>query len=469
MCILPEVNPSDLLVKNELRLMQKRAIVGAMGLVFLAGCAGGSGLTAGRGLITVSPSSATVQAGGMQQFTATVTPGANPAVTWSVGGIGCTGADCGTIDGSGKYTAPATVLYPATVTVNARAVVDPTNIGTAIVNIGSGNMAHFMAVGSMTTTRAKHTATLLPSGKVLIAGGSDGMQPLASAELYDPASKTFTTAGSMTAARAGHTATLLRNGKVLIAGGSDGSQPLASAELYDPTTGTFAPTGSMKTAGVGVRAAADSVIPAVLLASGKVLFVGGSAELYDPVTGTFALAGPYADAASISWNTATLLPDGRVLLVGGSFGATVGEAELFDPQSGTFSLTGSRHENELNTATLLTDGTVLVVTASFDFSPDDADIYDPASGIFTHIGQTIGFHGYSAAVRLADGTVLISGGEAVGGSGSSFTELYLPATRTFVPADSMTTGRQMHTATLLPDGTVLIAGGMTSTAEIYTR
>jgi hypothetical protein len=233
----------------------------------------------------------------------------------------------------------------------------------------------------------------------------------------------------------------------------------------------------MKTAGVAISAAADVVVPAVLLASGKVLVAGGSAELYDPATGTFALAGPYADTTPMLWMTATLLLDGRVLLTGGSSGATVGAAELFDPQSGTFSITGPRNETELSTATLLTDGTVLVVTASFDVSPDDADVYDPASGKFTHIGQTIGYHGYSAVVRLADGSVLISGGEAFGGSGSSSVELYRPATRTFASTGDMATGRQMHTATLLPDGSVLIAGGlsvwalptpgMTSTAEIY--
>jgi hypothetical protein len=125
------------------------------------------------------------------------------------------------------------------------------------------------------------------------------------------------------------------------------------------------------------------------------------------------------------------------------------------------------------------NGTVLVVTATADVLPDDADVYDPASGIFTHIGKTAGFHGYSATVRLADGTVLISGGKLIGGDGSSFTELYLPAAHTFVPAGQMTIARDSHTATLLPDGTVLIAGGLsvwnmglnsgvTATAEITT-
>jgi len=174
-----------------------------------------------------------------------------------------------------------------------------------------------------------------------------------------------------------------------------------------------------------------------------------------------------------------LLADGRVLLVGGTYGATAGAAELFDPNSGAFSVTGPRSQVELNTATLLTNGTVLVVTASFDFSTDEAAIYDPASGTFTDIGNTIGYHGYSAAVRLADGTVLISGGEIFGGDGSSSAELYLPSSHTFQSAGNMAIGREMHTATLLPDGTVLIVGGlsvygypgpsqMTASAEIYT-
>jgi hypothetical protein len=131
---------------------------------------------------------------------------------------------------------------------------------------------------------------------------------------------------------------------------------------------------------------------------------------------------------------------------------------------------------ELSTATLLANGTVLVVTATFDAPPDDAELYDPASGTFTYIGRTLGYHAFSAAVRLADGTVLITGGQLPGGNGSSAAEFYVPATRTFTTAGNMATGRDSHTATVLTDGTVLIAGGintwgsppqMTSSAEIY--
>ena len=101
---------------------------------------------------------------------------------------------------------------------------------------------------SLNTARYLHTATLLPGGMVLIAGGSDSNFSVSpSAELYDPASGSWTVTGSLNTARMLHTATLLANGKVLVAGGI-GETALASAELYDPATGTWTATGSLNTA-----------------------------------------------------------------------------------------------------------------------------------------------------------------------------------------------------------------------------
>ena len=229
----------------------------------------------------------------------------------------------------------------------------------------------FTSTGSMTTARWGYTATLLPDGRVLIAGGTNiigrtSSTGLASAELYDPASGTFTPTGSMTTPRVSFTATLLRDGRVLIAGGLNAGSVLASAELYDPTRGTFTRTGSMT--------APRGSFTATLLPDGRVLIAGGtrnstnglaSAELYDPASGTFTSTGSMtAPRASFA---ATLLPDGRVLIAGGTniIGRTsstgLASAELYDPASGTFTPTGSMIAGRIAlTATLLHDGRVLI-------------------------------------------------------------------------------------------------------------
>jgi hypothetical protein len=86
----------------------------------------------------------------------------------------------------------------------------------------------------MAVARANNTATLLPSGNVLVAGGQDD-DPLASAELYAPGAGTFSVTGCLATKRSFHTATLLQSGKVLMVGGNGQNfEALASAELYDP-------------------------------------------------------------------------------------------------------------------------------------------------------------------------------------------------------------------------------------------
>src|SRR5262249_21768794 len=142
---------------------------------------------------------------------------------------------------------------------------------------------------------------LLASGKVLVAGGQSSFSPISSAELYDPAEGTWTAAVSLRNARYLHTATLLPSGEVLVVGGSSAvSGFLDSAELYDLAAGTWFNTGSLN--------AGRYQHTATLLPSGKVLVAGGvgcsfacpevlnSAELYDPATGTWTATGSMATA-----------------------------------------------------------------------------------------------------------------------------------------------------------------------------
>jgi uncharacterized protein (TIGR03437 family) len=233
------------------------------------------------------------------------------------------------------------------------------------------------ATGSLGTARALHTSTLLANGKVLVTGGVITGGTTASAELYDPATGTWSSAGTMNAARSWHAATLLPNGRVLVAGGYSGTlnNPTlhSSAELYDPATGSWTPTGSLST----VRA----FLLAVLLPNGKVLvacagnftFSLNTAELYDPATGQWSATGSMLEARDSS-STLTLLANGQVLVVGNVLGRK--SAELYDPATGSWRATADLSSRvRLNhEATLLLNGKVLVTGGNGPLA--SAELYD---------------------------------------------------------------------------------------------
>jgi hypothetical protein len=329
----------------------------------------------------------------------------------------------------------------------------------------STEVGRIVRAASMHDRRADHTATLLPDGRVLIAGGmvENGVF-LNSAELFDPAKGTFIAAANMQSRRVEHSATLLPNGKVLIAGGlagraSEGGPGVtATTEIFNPATGRFAPGPSMKTPRTGHAA--------VLLPNGKVLVAGGaksdepglaSAEIYDPATNQWTATGSMVTPRVA--RTAVVLKDGRVLVTGGGEGKNL--AEVYDPVSGIWHATGNMTAPRVkHAATLLPDGRVLITGGSPDsgWHPvRSAEVFDPRTNQFTAISQMelARFKIPAANAILKDGRILVAGGAAE-------VEVYDNAAGKFFRAGSLDEAHFFASTTLLKDGRVLITGGYTA-------
>ncbi len=360
------------------------------------------------------------------------------------------------------------------------------SLGLLFVSPCWGGSAAFKEAGNLAAARQLHTTTLLPDGKVLAVGGLDDYDWLASAELFDPASGSWSLTGSLTDARSHHTATLLSDSRVLVVGGLFGYLPIDTAELFDPSTGIWTATGNL----IGRRHSHT----ATLLPDGKVLVVAGrlnsyysgspidTVELYDPASGTWSQADALAKARE--HHTATLLPNGQVLVVGGADFETVnGEghiatAELYDPTSGAWSATGSlATARARHTATLLPGGKIIVVGGfGSDHILASAEIYDPETETWSPAGElNVGRASHTSAL-LAKGEVLVVAGNGEEAFLAS-AEVYNPETNTWTPTASLETERYFHSTTLLPDGSVLVAGGDHSStdnaslesAELYVR
>ena len=417
------------------------------------------------------PLTSAVPRGRQRQFTAEIAGTVVKDVTWTVE----EGPAGGTITVDGVYAAP---VSGGPFHVTARSLADSSKAATTTVVLTD---AGFRVLNSSTLEpRISPTVTLLRNGKVLIAGGSwcrsstcNGLDPLASAELFDPVTETFSATGSMSIARTGHTATLLNNGTVLVTGGANpqlGGD--STAEIYNPATSSFALVGNM----AGGRAWHT----ASLLVDGRVLIAGGAegnmndfglyptqtAEIYDPATQSFIPAGDMPKEAA--FHTASALPDGTVLVTGGTGnicpGAGTGIA-VFDPASNTFSAGPNLvRPRERHTATTLNDGRVLITGGvspcdSSDFPPayDIAVVFDPATSSYSPEKVMREPRSGHSATLLADGKVLVVG---------SMAELFDPATGAFAITSDPNGPSDGRRATRLSDGRVLFIGSG-SVAEIY--
>lgn len=331
----------------------------------------------------------------------------------------------------------------------------PASVITASVDIFDPSDNSITPAAPMTIRRWSHTATTLADGRVLVTGGRTGNTAatgivLNTAEIYDPVTNTWAeTTTPMNVARRSHTATLLPNGKVLIAGGGNAvstftQQPIQSVELFDPATGSFTLIGNMITKRLGHSA--------ILLRNGTVLISGGSegtgtfypttsAEIFDPASNTFTNAGPmnYSHLAQLPG----ILRDGRVVQ-GSSYynpphnsagGIITSESEIYDPAAGTWTPINPMVKKRIDIgAQGLLDGSLLVAggvstrvgAGNLTFFQNTSEVYDPQSGQWKLSGIMSTGRDEFSGLLLDDGRVVISGGFVSPATLLNTVEIYTP-------------------------------------------
>jgi Galactose oxidase, central domain len=371
--------------------------------------------------------------------------------------------------------------------------------------LGSMPTSEGLGVGAILTTGVAHT-------EIMIAGGFGGKSKFtkktvsnkitgsatSQLEIFDPATGKFT-AGSapLLTARVGATATALPSGEVLIAGGTDSAgNPTNTAEVFDPGTGETSATGNNMSTPRAFHSATLLGDNTVLIAGGMTDNVGdltSSADIYDPGANTFTATGamfePLGAHAAVLLNAGTLA--GQVLISGGFTGSSSAlfasqNVIAYDPIGQMFNFTSSSMNNAraFHTATLLASGQVLVAGGFSAFGPtvmgghlmalfganlNSAEIFDPVAETFTCINGMATSGGCKASMKMGrgghtatlftsgplEGEVLIAGGLGAKKPDSTATELkeaelFNPVSNVFTATGSMTAERGLHVGLLLP-------------------
>jgi Kelch motif len=314
----------------------------------------------------------------------------------------------------------------------------------------AGPEGAWIQTGTMVTPREGYSAVRLEDGRVLVVGGYSGpsgyAHDLTSAELYDPATGTWSATGSISKPLVHDAVTVLRDGRVLVLVGYVEDGP-SGAEVYDPARGTWTATGPMAS---GVDKIDGTF---TMLRDGRVLATGrDGAQVYDPASGNWTATGPMARECC---GTLQMLQDGRVLDIGG--------AQVYDPASGTWTATGKRNYEGYGAAVvLLSDGKVLVAGGRGFKLPDNyydldsAEVYDPVTGSWTAISNMHAKAYVEAAFLQPDGKVLVVGSRSA--------EVYDPATGTWTALPGRP-GIHYTDAMLLSDGTMLVTGEVPGDAD----
>ncbi len=368
-----------------------------------------------------------------------------------------------------------------------RSVVDPGSYRCAIVvHVGAVEPTRgyplvvdpvWTATSDMIEARTSHAAVRLASGRALVVGVDEG--GLTGAELYDPSSGSFAAVGPVAQLRTSPEVAVLGGGdRALVTGGRPACLTcgaLATAEVFDEASGSFTTVGSLSTPRVQHAV--------TTLQDGRVLVVGGntgeagaphlgSSELFDPSTASFAPGPDLATPRSLA--TVTTLADGSALVVGGAPGAKV--TERLAPGAATFTPSGSLAERRLDhDALLLPSGHVLVVggrapsTVSAVVAVEVFDPTAPPDRAWTLTSELLSPHDGGTAALLGGGRVLVAGGCCA----SAAAELYDPARGAWSSTALMTSGRFGHVGVVVGEAAVLVAGGSqggapSSSAEVFT-
>ncbi len=319
---------------------------------------------------------------------------------------------------------------------------------------------------------SQHTAVAAADGSVLLIGGSRGESTLSDAiDRFDPATGRVQRIGTLGAGRAAHKATRLADGRILLTGGLFSDTDWRRAELVDERTGQSTPAGAMSVARVD-HAALLLTDGRVLVSGGYAsgerapLGISDSAELWDPATRQFRRLGVRMSQGRAA-HTMTLLADGRVLIAGGySAAADYRFAEVFDPQTERFTPVAEAQALRANhLAQRQADGRVLILGGETVSAGSDAILplasvlrFDPASGRFETVKPLAVPRTWAAGVPLPSGALLLFGGQQAMPHYSASAERYDPATGGQLIA-ALDGERALHSATRLADGRVLLAGG----------
>jgi N-acetylneuraminic acid mutarotase len=315
--------------------------------------------------------------------------------------------------------------------------------------------------------RGRHGAALLPDDRVLLVGGEANMHATSTdvgMEIFDLSPTGKITTYPKMERRIGHTVSRLPSGKIVVVGGTEAEGPMVAEPtlLYDPSASKWSFPAGPATNPVHHTA--------TVLADGTVLLIGGRRNgftispveadvgIYDPEHGAYRALPPLREPRAD--HTATLLADGRVLVVGGiGRKRLLGDAALLDPHQGVWTAVPGAMPRANHTATRLEDGRVLIVGGTSKEVGPSVQLFLPGEGRFVDVTPLSPDREEHTATLLPDGQVLVAGGYVRGSGATADASVFLPAQGTWCRLSPMSHGRSGHTATGMSDGSVLIAGG----------